>query len=94
MSRRLLGGLGLILVVAGLAVYGSNGVVRVWHMQRELQALERELGTLRARTRELTDTVDRLRNDPLFIEKLAREDLGMVHPGETILKFPSPSPNR
>ncbi len=94
MSRRLLGGLGVVLVAAGLAVYGGNGVVRVWQVQRELETLERELGALRARTRELSDTVDRLRNDPLFIEKAAREELGMVHPGDTVLKFPSQPPNR
>jgi cell division protein FtsB len=35
--------------------------------------------------------VDRLRNDPLYIEKLAREEMGMVREGETVLKFPSPA---
>jgi cell division protein FtsB len=38
---------------------------------------------------ELTRTVDRLRHDPLYIEKLAREEMGMVREGETVLKFPS-----
>jgi cell division protein FtsB len=32
--------------------------------------------------------VDRLRTDPAYIEKLAREELGYVRPGETVLKFP------
>jgi cell division protein FtsB len=44
--------------------------------------------TLRARTEALTRTVDRLRTDPAYIEKLAREDLGYVREGETVLKFP------
>jgi cell division protein FtsB len=34
-------------------------------------------------------TVDRLRNDPHYIEKIAREDLGLVRQGDTVLKFPS-----
>ena len=46
--------------------------------------------TLRARTEELSRTVERLRNDPSYVEKLAREELGYVRPGETILKFPTP----
>ena len=54
--------------------------------------MERDLVTLRARTEELTRTVDRLRNDPAYIEKLAREDLGYVREGETVLKFPSQTP--
>jgi cell division protein FtsB len=80
---------GLVVVAAGLAVYGGTGAVRVWQMQREIEAVERDLATLRARTAELARQVDRLRNDPLFIEKLAREELGLVREGETVLKFPS-----
>ena len=33
--------------------------------------------------------MERLRHDPAFIEKLAREEFGYVRPGETVLKFPS-----
>jgi cell division protein FtsB len=51
--------------------------------------MEREITTLRGRTEELTRTVERLRNDPASIEKLAREEFGMVRPDETVLKFPS-----
>jgi cell division protein FtsB len=34
--------------------------------------------------------VERLRNDPAYVEKLAREELGYVRPDETVLKFPTP----
>jgi cell division protein FtsB len=76
------------LVVVGLAV-GANGTMRVWQMERELETLEHEIARLRAQTVTLTQTVDRLRNDPLYVEKLAREELGYVRDGETVLKFPS-----
>jgi cell division protein FtsB len=86
---RVLGGAALVLLAAGLAVYGGNQVLRVGQLRRELEAIERDIVTLRARTEELTRTVDRLRNDPAYIEKLAREELGYVRPDETVLKFPS-----
>jgi cell division protein FtsB len=35
--------------------------------------------------------VTRLRSDPDLIEQVAREDLGLVKPGERVLKLP-PSP--
>ncbi len=90
MTRRLvLLGMG-VLALAGLAV-GGNGVMRVWAMQREIQALERDIVRLRVQTETLARTVDRLRNDPLYIEQLAREDLGYVRDGETVLRFPSRS---
>lgn len=88
MNRRLLGGAALLVVVAALTLYGINAVIRVSHLKREMETMERDLVTLRARTDELTKTVDRLRTDPAYIEKLAREDLGYVREGETVLKFP------
>ena len=92
MNRRLLG-LALVLVVAGgLAVYGGSGVIRVRAMQQEIRNLERELSALRTQTEKLTVTIDKLRNDPAYIEKLAREDLGYVREGDTVLKFPAPKP--
>ena len=81
-----------VVVVGALAVYGGAGVLKVRAMQGEIRQLERELQTLRAQTQKLTATIDRLRNDPAYIEKLAREDLGYVREGETVLKFPATKP--
>ena len=83
---------GVMLVVASLAVYGGSGVLRVRALQQEIQQQERELATLRAQTEKLTATIDKLRHDPAYIEKLAREDLGYVREGETVLKFPTTKP--
>jgi cell division protein FtsB len=77
-----------VLALAGFAA-GANGVMRVWAMQREIKTLEREIVQLRSQTETLARTVDRLRSDPLYIEQLAREDLGYVRDGETVLRFPS-----
>ena len=88
MSRRLLGGAALLVVVSALAIYGVSAVIRVSHMKREMDTMERDLVTLRERADKLTRTVDRLRTDPAYIEKLAREDLGYVREGEIVLKFP------
>ena len=78
----------IVIVVLALSAYGTRAVLRVSELRREMDVMERDLVTLRARTEELTRTVDRLRNDPAYIEKLAREDLGYVREGETVLKFP------
>jgi len=79
-------------IIAGLAVYSGANAVRVWRMQRDIEAVERDLEALRGRQERLTRTVDGLRNDPGYIEKLAREQMGMVREGETVLKFPSQPP--
>ena len=94
MRRRLLGGAVVASLVLALAVYGASGLVRVTAMRGEIDALQRELADLRARSERLTATVDRLRNDPAYVEKLAREELGYVREGETVLKFPKSDAGR
>ena len=91
MTRRALVSAALGLVTAGLFVFGGAGLVRVWQMKQDVESLEREIATLRVETNRLMAVVDRLRTDPDSIEQLAREDLGLVKPGEKILKLP-PSP--
>jgi cell division protein FtsB len=87
--RRLVGGVALIVIALALAIYGGSSLVRVLHMRGEMEAMEKDVATLRLQTEKLAATVERLRTDPLFVEKLAREDLGLVREGETVLKFPS-----
>jgi cell division protein FtsB len=75
-----------------LAGFGTSGFIRMSRAKQEIQALEREVATLRAHSEALAKTIECLRSDPLCIEKSAREDLGMAREGETILKFPSERP--
>ena len=89
LSPQRLGIVAMVTLAVGLAVFGVKESVRAWQMRRDMQTVERDLTTLRAQQAELARTVDRLRNDPLYIEKLAREEMGMVREGETVLKFPS-----
>jgi cell division protein FtsB len=79
-----------VLSLAVLAV-GGQSLGRVWSLKQEVDSLEREIATLRAETNRLMAVVDRLRTDPEYIEQVAREDLGLVKPGERILKLP-PTP--
>ena len=93
MSRR-----ALVLTALGAAAlvtlsYGGQSLARVWQMKHEVESLEREIVSLRAETGRLTALVTRLRSDPELIEQVAREDLGLVKPGEKVLKLP-PSPGQ
>ena len=94
LSPQKLGTIALVVLAVGLAVFGVKESVRAWQMRRDMHVAEREVEALRAKQADLTRTIDSLRNDPLYIEKLAREEMGMVREGETVLKFPSQnSPN-
>ena len=59
--------------------------------QKELRAKEAALGediqTEAEQLRMLKLKQEKLQEDPRFIEKIAREDLGYAKPGETVFRF-------
>jgi cell division protein FtsB len=88
-SRRRLGIVAVVLLAASLAGFGVRESIRVWQLRQELRALEADVSTLTERQKRLEEIAERLRSDPAYLEKLAREEMGMVREGETVLKFPS-----
>lgn len=81
--------LALLGAAATLAsVYRSGDELR-----RQAAALARERDALRRQNAQLREEI-RLLHRPEYIERLAREELGLVRPGEVavILVAPTPSP--
>jgi cell division protein FtsB len=71
----------LLAVLAGI-LFLSVAPARMYVEQRaELAELERQAAALASQNQRLTDRAERLR-DAAFLERLARQCLGMVRPGE------------
>jgi cell division protein FtsB len=71
----------LLAVLSGI-VFLSIAPARMYFEQRaELAELQRQAAELAARNQRLTDRAERLR-DEAYLERLARQCLGMVRPGE------------
>ena len=73
--------------------------IAAWKSSRDLSAarkrerlLETRIEETRDRIGELRGRIDRLRTDPGTLERLAREDLGMVRPGDVIIELPPDLP--
>ena len=91
---RLLGTAALAALAVSFAAYGGQSLTRVWTLKKEVESLEREVGALRADSARLAAEVDRLRTDPDYIEQIARDKLGLVKPGDRVLKLPPASGSR
>lgn len=75
------------------ALLGDNGVLALWRLRAEVAALQRDVQALEAENDRLTQAIVELRDDPAGLERIAREELGLVRPGEGVLRFPrSPRP--
>ncbi|MBI4640772.1 MAG: septum formation initiator family protein [Candidatus Tectomicrobia bacterium] len=77
--------LSLLLVFFGL--FGREGLLEVYKKGLQLQELRGKVETLKAENEKLLFEIEGLKNDPYTIEKVAREELGMVKPGEIIFEF-------
>ena len=56
-------------------------------MRREILRLDDQLQKEEAKSKQLKDEIDALRNDPKTIERLMREKLGYAKPDETVVRF-------
>ncbi|HVR72668.1 MAG TPA: septum formation initiator family protein [Vicinamibacteria bacterium] len=76
----------IILVVALVvgSLFGDRGFLQLVRQQQRAEALAREIEQLRLENRRLVSEILALRSDPRAIERLAREELGLSRPGETV----------
>ncbi|MBI4083783.1 MAG: septum formation initiator family protein [Candidatus Lambdaproteobacteria bacterium] len=77
-------GAGMILI----SLVGDQGLIAYLRLQEEARTLEVEIQQLEAHRHDLEREVRALRDDPAYIELLARKRLGLVKPGETVIELP------
>ena len=73
----------LIALTVG-SVFGDRGILNLVEKRRQLEALRAELEELRAENARLSSEIAALRTSPRAIERLAREQLGLARPDETV----------
>ncbi len=83
----------LLLVVLAAAVFGENGLLHLRRLRAEVAGLHRDVQALEAENERLTRAIGDLRTNPAAVERIAREELGLVRPGDRVLRFPpAPAP--
>ncbi|AKF11537.1 FtsB family cell division protein [Sandaracinus amylolyticus] len=79
--------LGSIIAVP-LLVMGEQGLPRYRALRDELAEVQRTNERMREEVRQLQHDVRSLRADERAIERIARDELGMVREGEIVFQFP------
>ncbi|MBZ5528751.1 MAG: septum formation initiator family protein [Acidobacteriia bacterium] len=74
-------------------VFGAHGFVAMRRMEKEISLARKEIDRLNTENRDLAEQVKSLRSDPQLIEKIARDELGLVRPGEVIIRIPQAPAN-
>ena len=78
----------LLVAVWYLPLIKKNERFRKETLRLDTQ-IQKELET----QKQLKTSVDALRKDPKAVERLAREKLGYAKPGETVIRFETPTTN-
>ena len=85
--RRKAATLASIIALAALvvgALFGDRGLLHLIDQRHRAEALAGEVEDLQRENARLATEIGALRSDPRAIERLAREELGMARPDETV----------
>ncbi len=70
-----------------LAVFGGRGLMQIYHLKEERAKIEVTNTHLMEENQKLSELVGRMRRNKEEVEKIAREDLGLVKKGELVYQF-------
>ena len=89
--QRLLPAFLLVVAVIGapVLIFSRDGMPRLEAVESELATVEQENEALRRDIARLRAEVTRLRDDPAAVERLARDELGLIRQSEVVFQFPS-----
>lgn len=78
----------IVCLLAVTSVFGDRGLLEIRELHAKEAALRGRADALEARNDRLRDDVRKLRDDEAYLERVAREQQGLVKRGETVYRFP------
>jgi cell division protein FtsB len=92
LRRRFAWGIGAVVSFYLLVplIVGDMGIVKYFRMRQTQHQLQEEIQQLSDENKKIEGEIHALRSDPTRIERLARERLGLVRPGEVVYQFQVP----
>ena len=75
-------------ILFALFFVGDRGFLQARRLRAELRAAQEEVARIDAENRKLEAEVGAMQSDPHALEKVARETLGLVKPGDVVVLLP------
>ena len=77
----------IVVVLSGLMLFFLPVIRQTHALQEQKAALARQITGAQEQQEELQLQTEHMKNDPAYVEHIARDQLGMGRPGETIVRF-------
>jgi cell division protein FtsB len=68
-------------------VVGEMGVVKYYRMRSQERSLRAEIGHLKQDNLRLMQEIRSLKQDPAYLERIARDTIGLARPGEVVYYY-------
>ncbi len=88
--------IGLLLTIAVVVprkILDNRGLERVERLREDLAALEETNARIHRENRSLSGEIKAFHSSTQYLEKVARDELGMVGPNDIIYQFPDERPS-
>lgn len=76
-----------LTIIIGLTIFSPRGLIHMVQLQKELQELKAHNAKLKNSNKALKHEIRLLKNNPCYIEELARKELGLIKKGEIVYNF-------
>lgn len=74
----------VVIVCISFFIWGEFGLVKHFYLNREYAQKRQELVVLQQEVARLEEKLAAWQTDLFYVEKMAREELGMAYPNETV----------
>jgi cell division protein FtsB len=81
-----------VLAFLFVVVFGNRGLVAMWRISKEKARIEAVNSDMQKHNARFVRTIERLKNDPAFVESFARDEMGLVGEGEIVIRFKDAPP--
>jgi len=84
----------LIVLLSLVTVVGERGALHLWRLRGEKSRLDEQNYRLQKENEALRQRISRIRNNDDYLEKVAREELNLVRPGDIVYRFQNQASRR
>jgi cell division protein FtsB len=77
----------IILISIIFSSLGEKGLFKSLSLYRKIREIDSNIENLQIKNKETQKEIERLKNDDVYIEKLAKEELGLIREDEIIYVF-------
>ena len=79
---------GFIAIILFSIIFGGRSLMQIYHLKEEPEKIRTANARLREENQKLADQIERMKNNKKEeVEKIAREELGLVKKGEVVYQF-------